>query len=312
MSLFRSALFSAAIIGAQVLVVPTGAGAASARSVAARVSADGGTSCVASWTQQAVSSPTGSQGNVISSITGTSATSLYAAGESTSATGAERDRVLRNTGSGWRDLTVPTGSYLHQSQSVAPAANEAWFSGAYTLPTGAIAPSVFHIVANTVTRVPLPANGATDEFFDGGTRVASAGGSDLWAVADYDGGSDGGQESVLYHRTRTGGWTTVTETRGVFIDSIAAISPTAAYLGEDFGLFLVSDGSVSPVMLPGRANDSEAFDIAADGPDNVWVATVAPNELLHFNGASWTSVPLPTADGISEFFAESERCPVGH
>ena len=301
MSAFRWALLTAAVIGSQVFVTPVVAGAAGAGSGAAQVGSDGGTSCLASWTQQAVSSPPGSANNDISSITGTSATSLYAAGVTTSAAGVDRGRLLRDTGSGWHDLTVPTGSYFDRSQTVAPAANEAWFSGAYTLATGAVAPAVFHVVANTVTRVPLPANDATDEFFDGGTLVASAGGSDLWATADYSGGSDGGQESLLYHRTSTGSWTTVTETRGVFIDSIAAISPTAAYLGEDFGLFLASGGSVSPVTLPGRANDSEAFDIAADGPNNVWVATVAPNDLLHFNGTSWTSVPLPTADGISEF-----------
>ena len=294
-----SVLFGAAVIGAQVLIAPAVAAPATNQSSAVRASTDAATSCIASWTQQAVSSTPGSQDNVISSITGTSSTSLYAAGVTTSAANVERGRVLRNTGSGWQDLTVPTGTYFDRP-SVAPAANEAWFGGAYTLTTGAIAPAVFHVVANTVTRVLLPANNETDEFFLGTVLVASAGGKDLWAVADYEGGSDGGQESLLYHRTSSGGWTTVTDVRGENIDSIAAISPTAAYLGEDYGVSLVSGSSVTPVNLPGDDNNIAVGNIVADGPDNVWAAPANSDGLLHFNGKTWTSVPVPTADGISE------------
>lgn len=287
MSPVRLSLFGAALLGGLTLIAPTAAEAAPATPAASAVA------CVASWNQQTVSEA-GTEDNVLSSISGTSPTSLYATGRTTSnSANGYAGRVLRNTGSGWHDVALPNlgTDSIDLTSSVAPTPNTAWVGGSAST-SSTTNRVLLHVVGGTASTVALPATPSGFEFdSNNGVSLATSGGTDLWAGADYFSLTGPAMASRVYHQTSSG-WTTFV-LPSAYADAIAAISPSVAYVGGS-GLFLVSGGTVSAVSVPG---DPEfVSDIVASSAGDVWLLGYAPSgpQLLdHYDGTSWTSVALP-------------------
>jgi len=87
-------------------------------------------------------------------------------------------------------------------------------------------------------------------------------------------------------------WTVVSQP-GTILTSILATSASDVWVGSDddngHTLILRRSGSTWRRLRPPNVGAAEA--IAADSPDNVWVA--GDVGVLHFNGAAWTRLPLP-------------------
>ena len=286
MPAFRTSLFCSALLGVAVLaVLPASAPAAPANGST-------GSSCTASWTDQPVAK-IGFNVDYLASIVGTSPTSLYAVGQHDEI-GGYSGRIVHNSGSGWTDVVLPdlaTGITALRS-AVSPVPDSAWVGG-YGDAGSALAPVLLHVVGSTATAVALPAPPSGFPIFDpdASLSVASSGGTDLWAGGGYYNESTGALTSVVYHRTGSSGWTTTVMPAGV--NSIAAVSPTVAYVSGG-GLYKVSNGSVSAVAQPG--NQVVVNMVVATGADDVWTlgaTDTAAQVIDHFNGTTWTTAPLP-------------------
>lgn len=314
MSVRRSRL----LMGSLSLVL-VGAGAIAAGPESAVASSPGpavavaGAPCVASWTKQAVPQ-IGREDNVLSTITGTSLTDAYAAGRiaDTGASGFRYlPRVLRGTASGWADVPLPDlgsrATFL--SSSVSPAPGAAWVGGSY-LGATTFEPLLFHVVGAVATRVslPPPPAGYTEIQSDLGLPLASSGGSDLWLGGTYLSDSLGPERSVLYRPSVGGGWTSIPlPSTLTFLSSIAALSPTEAYVAA-CGLFTVSGSSVAAVPLPG--NPPFVTQVVARSPSDVWAivtSTAHGRSLVHFDGHVWVTQagPDPAVAGELEHLAVS-------
>ena len=118
------------------------------------------TSCVASWTKQPVS-PLGLYANSVFSITGTSAADLYATARG-SVNGKSTARILRNSGSGWRDLAIPspyaTGVTLTDSVAIGP--DNAWVTGSIATRYGPQA-TLLHVRGSQVIPTGIPSYATT-------------------------------------------------------------------------------------------------------------------------------------------------------
>lgn len=291
----RLGVFVSVLLGAQFLIAPGMAIAAPASAAAAPPGALAtSTSCVASWTQQPVSAL--GTDDYLSSISGTSPTSLYATGGYSAGPGVDyQGRVLRNAGSGWSDVSLPdlgTG-LVSMDSSLSPTTDAAWV-GAHTNADNSFQAALLHVVGSTATRVALPAPpvGYSELEIDPGLSLASSGGTDLWVGAGYQAVDGSGTASRVYHATGSGTWTTIT-VPSTFVGAVAAISPSVAYVGGS-GLFHVSSGVVSAVPLPG--DPAYVNDVVANGADDIWTLgqTSAEVQIIdHFDGTTWTSVPLP-------------------
>lgn len=263
--------------------------------------------CTATWDQQDVPEVPGARDNTLLSITGTSSSSLYATGQwFPNPSQGYSGRVLRNSGSGWTELTLPdrpqmNSDFVFLTSSTAPGPDEAWVGGSASDPDVVFEPILLHVVGSTVTAVALPSPpaGYGELDSDGGLPMDTTGGTDLWVAGSYyPSDYNGAHRSVLYRPKSGGGWTqTIIPTQAV--TSVDAVSSTTAYIGGQ-GLFRVSAGTVSPVPLPG--DPPYIRDITSTGSADVWVlaaTATGKQSLLHYDGSSWSAVALPST-GLPE------------
>jgi hypothetical protein len=304
----RTAVVAAVVTVPAVLCAPVGPAGGSVSATRAPAA-----DCTVTWNQMDAPD-VGSSDNVMSSVTGTSPTNLYATGRyAPNPTGGYSPRILRNAGAGWFDLSVPDlGADASLSHSVSSRPGEAWVSGADESPSGnGSEPVLLHVLDDTVTRVGLPdlPAGAAQLSID---PVVSAAGNSVWLAAYYLPSGSGPNISVLYRKVVGHGWTQI-RVPARFVEAVDAVSAQEAYVGGD-GLYRWVNGAVTKVALP--SNLPYVTAIAATGADDVWAVSFGQQdgvELLHFDGATWRPVDLPA--GVTGLLESTEFPPmitVGH
>jgi hypothetical protein len=286
---------AAATTVALVVLLPV-AGPTAAQEPASR---DG--SCTATWQDTGVPD-NGTSDQVLNAITGTSPSDLYAVGRHRTPA-SYTGRALRNTGSGWSDLSLPPLSGFAQLTNATSAGpGNAWFGGFESHPSRDFAPVLLHAVGSTVTRVPLPEPPASTSACnsDDTLPLDSPGGDDLAAAATYWTTDFSGTRSMLYRRLAGGGWAQ-TPVPMSDVTSVDAVTATSGYVGG-IGLYQYLGGAVTQVTFAGVPKFIRGID--SRSASDVWALGDNGSSglaLLHFDGTSWSSVPVeaPTASGAA-------------
>jgi hypothetical protein len=207
------------------------------------------------------------------------------------ATAAVPAHVSAGTMSGWQIYQAPVDGQAAFDSVVAPAADDAWVGG-FTVAANGFSPLLLHWNGQAWASVSVPDT----------TRIeglSATGEDDVWAVTD---------DHPLHWNGRA--WSAVALAPVQDMNEggpLAADGPNDAwYLGTAYD---PTTGAASNFIeewdgcawkqgaLPAALADTGGLaDIAADGPDDVWVAgTDASGALLfaHWDGRSWTSMPGP-------------------
>ncbi|MBR7836270.1 hypothetical protein KDL01_23535 [Actinospica durhamensis] len=214
-------------------------------------------------------------------------TTLPAAAHATAAT-------TTPSSSAWRTYPVPVSGEATFSSVVAPSRDDAWAGGFTIGPTG-FAPVMLHWNGRGWTKASVPTTSRIDE-------LSATGAKDVWAMTD--------DQPLHWNGTR---WATVTLATVPNMNqggALAADGPRDAwYLGGTFdpetgnaeNLIEEWNGRAWQILsLPKALADGAGLAaIAADGPDDVWVAgtaTAATGALVlaHWNGHTWTILPAPS------------------
>ncbi len=195
--------------------------------------------------------------------------------------------------SAWRTYPVPVSAEATLSSVVALSPDDAWAGGFTIGPTG-FAPVMLHWNGRAWAKVRVPTTSRIDQ-------LSATGPKDVWAMTD--------GQPLHWNGTR---WATVTLAAAPNMDqggSLAADGPHDAwYLG---GTYDPETGNAENLleewngrawkMLPlpdALADGGGLAGIAADGPDDVWVAGATATGALvlaHWNGHTWTIVPAPSS-----------------
>ncbi len=228
-------------------------------------------------------------------------------------------------GGGWTIVPAPpTGQDASLSGVTTTSGTDAWAVGyCCAAPNflGAI-PVIDHWNGTAWSQASVPSTGYSTNSL---TAVSASSTSDAWAV-----GRSEPQRYTFYplgmHWNGTA-WSVSTSfasaLSGQIADGVADISPTDAYgigggLGSAHtGLVAQWNGSTwTRVTVPLPKNNNLASNlgaVSADGPNDVWIVgsylfEVNPSDFanetysLHWNGSSWSIVPMPLEPGTNPNF----------
>lgn len=192
--------------------------------------------------------------------------------------------------SGWQAYPVPVSGQAVLDAVVAPTADDAW-AGGFTLGTNGFSPLMLHWNGSGWTPVSVPDPTRIDQ-------LSSTGAGDVWAMTDdqplrWNGSAWVAVPLVTVPGMNLGG-------------TLAADGPHDAWYvggtsdpttGDASSLVEEWNGRAWTVLtLPASLANGGLADIAAQGPDDVWVDGLTSTGavlLAHWNGRSWTEVPAP-------------------
>jgi PASTA domain len=220
-----------------------------------------------SWT--VVPSPNGARpsggSNGLFGVAAISPTSMWAVGHQAVPTDAVTEGLVTHwDGTSWTKVAVPDGTPDLNSVA-AVSASDLWAAGA---DTGGGDPVLLHYDGTRWSRVPAP--GITPAPGPGQTRrstisgLAFASASDGWAVGDVNISSQPSQERL-------------------------------------FPLILHWDGTAWSQwnQQPALPDGQRLLAVSASAPDDAWAVgdSAAGTPVLHWDGHTWTPVPVPVTDG---------------
>jgi hypothetical protein len=232
------------------------------------------------WT--VVPSPSPGEGlNFLTSVSGISATDIWAVGTDSNADGTvEKSLILHWNGTRWTQSPSPSPGTFNQLTGVHEiSANDAWAVG--TVSNGAgFQTLTLHWDGTSWTQVASPSPGGQFNTFL--TGVTATSGGDVWAVGDYISSQD---------------------------PSVTLLSLILHWDGTSWKQ--VDSPSPGPVGL------TQLTSVAATSPTNAWAVGFFPdgtadrNLILHWDGTSWSQVPSPNPlednqlDGVTATSADS-------
>jgi hypothetical protein len=191
--------------------------------------------------------------------------------------------------------------------------SDAWIVGGFGPQLGSSGALIEHWDGSSWTIVPNPASSEADSEL---SRITAVSATDIWAVGDQNANGEGGQRPLAEHWDGSA-WSLVPVPAGnppSQFTSVSADGPDDAWAAgsqlesgtSNLAAALVEhwDGTAWSAVtgLPDLGN-SIVNAVYAASPSDVWAIaqTIAPPgahfpylfEFLHWDGSSWTTVPLP-------------------
>ncbi len=192
--------------------------------------------------------------------------------------------------SGPQAYPVPVGGQAVLDSVVAPTADDAW-AGGFTLGTNGFSPLMLHWDGSGWATVNVPDTTRIDE-------LSSTGAGDLWAMTDdqplrWNGAKWVAVPLATVPDMNQGGTLVADGPHDAWYVGGASDPNT----GSSSSLVEEWNGQAWTILaLPAPLAGGGLVDVAAQGPDDVWVDGLTSTGvvlLAHWNGRSWTEVPAP-------------------
>jgi hypothetical protein len=191
---------------------------------------------------------------------------------------------------GWQAYPVPVGGQAVLDSVVAPTAGDAW-AGGFTVGADGFSPLMLHWNGSGWATVSVPDTTRIDE-------LSSTGAGDVWAMTD--------DQPLRWNGSKWVAVPLATVPDMNLGGALVADGPHDAWYvggasdpstGASSSLVEEWNGRAWTVLaLPASLAADGLADIAAQGPDDVWVDgldSAGAVVLAHWNGYAWTAVPAP-------------------